>query len=73
MVMNELVFTVEPDEDGGYVARTKLAAGSIITQGDTMDELKAMIKDAVSGYFFDKPQEMPKTVRLQVNEVFALA
>ena len=71
--MNELVFQVEPDEEGGYVARTKLATGSIITQGDTLDELKAMIKDAVSGYFFDKPDELPKTIRLQVNEVFALA
>ncbi len=45
--MNELVFAVEPDEDGGYVAQTKLANGSIITQGDTLDELKEMIKDAV--------------------------
>ncbi|MVM40458.1 2-oxoisovalerate dehydrogenase E1 subunit beta [Spirosoma sp. HMF3257] len=71
--MNELVFQVEPDEDGGYVARTKLPNGSIITQGDTLDELKAMIKDAVSGYFFDKPDELPKTIRLQVNEVFAFA
>lgn len=55
--MTELVFTVESDEDGGYVARTKLSNGSIIAQGDTLDELKTMIKDAVSGYFFDKPQE----------------
>ena len=71
--MKELLFQVEPDEDGGYVARTKLTTGSIITQGDTLDELKAMIKDAVAGYFFDKPDEMPQTIRLQVNEVFALA
>jgi predicted RNase H-like HicB family nuclease len=71
--MNELLFQVEPDEDGGYVARTKLHTGSIITQGDTLDELKLMIKDAVAGYFFDKPDEMPQTIRLQVNEVFVLA
>ena len=71
--MKELLFQVEPDEEGGYVARTKLVTGSIITQGDTLDELKEMIKDAVAGYFFDKPDEMPQTIRLQVNEVFALA
>lgn len=71
--MKELLFQVEPDEDGGYIARTKLVNGSIITQGDTLDELKVMIKDAVAGYFFDKPDEMPQTIRLQVNEVFALA
>ncbi|QMW02751.1 type II toxin-antitoxin system HicB family antitoxin [Spirosoma foliorum] len=71
--MSELVFQVEPDEEGGYVARAKLATGSIITQGDTLDELKAMIKDAVSGYFYDRPDKLPKTIRLQVNEVFALA
>ena len=71
--MKELVFQVESDDDGGYVARAKLASGSIITQGDTFDELKSMIKDAVSGYFFDKPDELPQTIRLQVNEVFALA
>ncbi|WP_019988387.1 type II toxin-antitoxin system HicB family antitoxin [Rudanella lutea] len=71
--MNELTFQVEPDEDGGYVASSKLATGSIITQGDTMDELKEMIKDAIEGYFFDKPDEMPRLVRLQINETFALA
>ena len=62
--MKELLFQVEPDEDGGYVARTKLTTGSIITQGDTLDELKAMIKDGVAGYFFDKPDEMPEKTQL---------
>jgi predicted RNase H-like HicB family nuclease len=71
--MNELLFQVEPDEDGGYTASSKLASGSIITQGDSMNELKEMIKDAVEGYFFDKPDQMPRLIRLQINEVFALA
>ncbi len=67
--MNELLFQVEPDEDGGYVARTKLATGSIITQGDTLDELKVMIKDAVAGYFFDKPDEMPQIIRCENSTI----
>lgn len=71
--MNELIFQVEPDIDGGYVARAKLIGGSIITQGDTLDELKEMIRDAVSGYFFDKPESIPQQIRLQINEVFAMA
>lgn len=71
--MSEIEFQVEPDEDGGYVARAKLAMGSIVTQGDTLAELKDMIKDAVEGYFFDKPAERPQRVRLHIDEVFALA
>lgn len=71
--MNELVFQIEPDEDGGYVARAKLTHGSIITQGDTLDELREMIKDAVGAYFFDRLAEMPQKVRLHINEVLELA
>lgn len=71
--MNEITFTIESDEDGGYVARTKLGHGSIITQGDNLDELKVMIRDAIDGYFFDKPAERPLSVRLQFDEIFALA
>jgi len=71
--MNELVFQVESDIDGGYVANAKLVGGSIITQGDTLDELKEMIWDAVSGYFFDKSEAIPQLIRLQINEVFALS
>lgn len=71
--MAELIFQVDPDEDGGYIAQAKLAGGSIITQGDDLNELKEMIRDAVAGYFFDKPEQSPQLIRLQLNEVFALA
>lgn len=71
--MKELVFTVEADEDGGYVAKTRLEKGSIVTQGDTLTELKTMIIDAVEGYYFDKPTERPQSVRLHFEQVFALA
>lgn len=71
--MRELVFTVEADENGGYIAKTRLEKGSIVTQGDTLTELKAMIVDAVQGYYFDKPTERPESVRLHFEEVFALA
>ena len=39
--MSELVFNVEQEPDGGFVA---VAVGeSIVTQGDTWDELQAMV------------------------------
>lgn len=62
--MKELIFTVQTEEDGSYVAKSKLEKGSIITQGDTIVELKTMIIDAIDGYFFDKPEQKPKTVFL---------
>jgi predicted RNase H-like HicB family nuclease len=68
--MNELIFIVEEDLDGGYSAN---ALGvSIFTQGDTIEELKTNIKDALKCHF-DSEAEIPKIIRLhQVKEeVFA--
>lgn len=71
--MKKLVFIIKSDSDGGYVAKSKLEKGSIITQGDDIQELKEMIKDAIEGYFFDKPDQKPKSVLLKFEEVLALA
>jgi predicted RNase H-like HicB family nuclease len=71
--MKELVFIVEADEDGGYVAKTRLEKGSIVTQGDTLAELKSMIADAIKGYFYDKPNDCPESVKLHFEETFALS
>ena len=71
--MKELIFIVERDMDGGFVAKARLDKGSINTQGDTLDELKEMVKDAIDGYFFDKPEQRPTAVRLHFEEVFAVA
>ena len=69
--MDELVFNVSQETDGGYVA---VAVGeSIATQGDTWDELCYMVVDAVQCYFFDlKP---PARIRLflHVEQVLAVA
>jgi predicted RNase H-like HicB family nuclease len=72
-MMKKLVFIIKSDNDGGYVAKSKLENGSIITQGDDLQELKEMIKDAIEGYFFDKPDHKPKSVLLKFEEVLALA
>jgi len=60
--MNEIIFDVREDEtDGGYTA-SALGYG-IHTQGETMEELRAMVKDAVRCYF-DETMEAPKIIRL---------
>jgi predicted RNase H-like HicB family nuclease len=67
---DELVFKVVQETDGGYVAQC--LTESIVTQGDTWDELKEMVKDAVEGYFFDAPK--PRSIRLTLvrDEVLSI-
>ena len=60
--MSEIIFEVREDEvDGGYVA-TALGLG-IHTQGDTVEELRSMVKDAVQAYF-NGSDATPKIIRL---------
>lgn len=67
---HELVFKVTQEEDGGFVA--ECLTESIVTQGDTWQELCEMVKDAVEGYFFDG--EKPETIRLHLvrDEVLSI-
>jgi predicted RNase H-like HicB family nuclease len=67
---SELVFEVTEEADGGYVA--ECLTESIVTQGDTWEELRAMVKDAVDAYFFDGPK--PQWIRLHLvhNEVLSM-
>ena len=70
--MNEIIFKIEEDIESGYTAR---ALGySIFTEGETMEELRNNIKDALECYFENK-SDIPPVVRLhQVKEeVFAYA
>jgi predicted RNase H-like HicB family nuclease len=69
--MNEIIFDVREDEaDGGYTA-TALGYG-IHTQGETLEELRSMVKDAVRCYF-DETMQTPKIIRLHFvrDEVLA--
>lgn len=71
--MSEIIFEVQEDEiDGGYVA-TALGHG-IVTQGDSLEELREMVKEAVSCHFGDGvPGPTPRMIRLHFvrDEVFA--
>ncbi|MBX3265525.1 MAG: 2-oxoisovalerate dehydrogenase [Acidobacteria bacterium] len=58
--MNEIIFLIEEDFEGGYNAR---ALGEpIFTQGESVEELKANIRDAVDCHF--EPDAKPKMIRL---------
>jgi predicted RNase H-like HicB family nuclease len=69
--MSELVFEVTQEADGGFIAEA--LGEDIFTQGDTWEELKANIQDAVKAFYFDG--ETPSYVRLHLrkDEVLAVA
>jgi predicted RNase H-like HicB family nuclease len=53
IMSSEIIFEITEDADGGYNA-TALGFG-IHTQADTIDELRAAVRDAVATYFDDRP------------------
>ena len=60
MAQSEIIFSVQESPEGGYEAR---ALGySIFTQADSMEELKSMVRDAVSCHFANG--EKPRLVRI---------
>jgi predicted RNase H-like HicB family nuclease len=69
--MNELVFQVTQEADGGFVA--ECLSEDIFTQGDTWEELRRNVQEAVSAYFFDGGK--PASIRLHLvrDEVVASA
>ena len=58
----EIVFSVTQESDGGYVA--ECLSHDIFTQGNTWDELRKNVREAVTAFFFDQPK--PGAVRLHL-------
>jgi len=58
----EIIFLVQQEPEGGYVAEA--LGHAIVTQADTMDELRQMVRDAVRCHF--DSQEMPRVIRLHM-------
>ena len=58
--MNEIIFLIEESPDGGYEA--KALSAPIFTEADTLDELRAMIRDAVVCHFDEA--DCPRIIRL---------
>lgn len=69
--MNEIVFQVTEDMDGGFTAEA--LGESIFTQADSWDELKANAREAVQAFYFDSTP--PSSIRLHLvrDEVVAIA
>ncbi len=57
---SELVFVVEDAPEGGYTARA--LGESIFTEADDLDQLRALVRDAVMCHFDDG--ERPSVLRL---------
>lgn len=60
--MTEIIFVVENPDEGGYTA--KALDHSIYTAGETLDELRENIKDAVRCHFDEK--DRPRLARLHM-------
>ena len=54
--MSEIIFVVEDAADGGLVA--KAVGASIVTEADSMKDLREVLRDAVGCHFdaADRPQ-----------------
>ena len=66
----ELVLEVTQEQDGGFVA--ECLSESIVTQGDTWQELRANVRDAVSAFFFDGAAPAQIRLHLVRDEVITI-
>ena len=62
MPQTEIIFSVQESPEGGYEARA--LGHSIFSQAETLDELKVMLRDAVSCHFAEN--EKPSVIRLHL-------
>ena len=58
MPQTEIIFSVQESPEGGYEARA--LGHSIFAQAETLEELNAMLRDAVSCHFseYEKPSQV---------------
>ena len=69
--MTEILFIVEEAAEGGYVAHA--IGASIVTEADELDQLRAMVRDAVRCHFDEADADRPQVIRLHLvhDEVIA--
>ena len=68
MSATEVIFSVEESPEGGFEARA--LGHPIFTQGETMEDLRKMVREAVRCHF--EAGETPSVIRLHIvkDEVF---
>ncbi len=59
----EIVFVIEEDPEGGFIARA--LGESIFTQADDMESLREAVRDAVHCHFPEEARR-PKVIRLHL-------
>lgn len=69
--MNELVFEVVQEADGGYTAEA--LGESIFTEANTWEELRVNAREAVEAFYFDSKPPASIRLRLVRDEVLAVA
>jgi hypothetical protein len=69
--MNELVFEIAQDAEGGFTAEA--IGESIFTQADSWEELRTNVREAVQAFYFDSVP--PRSIRLRLvrDEVLLVA
>jgi hypothetical protein len=69
--IEELVFEVVQEADGGYCA--ECLTENIFTLGGRWEELRQNVREATAGYYFDRPQ--PERIRLHLvrDEILSVA
>jgi predicted RNase H-like HicB family nuclease len=60
--MKQLIFEITQEPDGGYTAEA--LGESIFTQGDTWEDLRSNVREAVEAFYFDRPK--PASIRLHL-------
>lgn len=60
--MSDLVFEVIQEADGGFCAQC--LTDSIVTEGNTWEELRANVREVVKAFYFDQPGKRPPAIRL---------
>lgn len=72
LYMSEIIFEISEDEiDGGYTA--KALGHGIHTDGETLEEIRNNVKEAVECYF-DESMQRPTMIRLHFvrDEIIAV-
>ncbi len=62
MRQTEIIFSIEESPEGGFVAQA--LGHDIVTQAETMDELRTMVRDAVQCHFDEAVR--PRVIRLHL-------
>lgn len=65
LLMREIVFEVFEEDDGGYVATAQ--GESIVTEADTIDELRDNVREAVQCHFEGR-MEIPTAIDLNFSQ-----